>query len=40
MLLPSMTYKDMYDCLTADLEKINIKKEYLLPRAVKELKKR
>lgn len=39
MLLPSMTYKEMYDNLAADLEKIKIKKEYLLPRAVKELKK-
>lgn len=39
MLLSSMTYKEMYDCLAADLEKIKIKKEYLLPRVVKELKK-
>ena len=39
MLLPSMTYKEMYDNLAADLEKVKIKEEYLLPRAVKEFRK-
>ena len=39
MLLPSMTYKEMYDHLAADFEKVKIKKEYLLPKAVREFKK-
>ena len=29
MLLPSMTYKEMYDCLAADFDKVKLKKEYL-----------
>lgn len=33
MLLPSMTYKEMYDNLAADFEKVKIKKEWLLKRA-------
>lgn len=39
MLLPSMTYKEMYDHLAADFEKVKIKKEYLLSKAVREFKK-
>ena len=34
MLIPTMTYKEMYDNLDADLKKVNIKEEYLLPKAV------
>ena len=39
MLLPSMTYKEMYDCLAADFEKVKYRKEYLKPRVVREFKK-
>ena len=39
MLLPSMTYKEMYDCLAADFEKVKYRKEYLLPSVVREFKK-
>lgn len=39
MLLPSMTYKEMYDCLAADFDKVKLKKEYLLPRVIREFKK-
>ena len=39
MLLLSMTYKEMYDCLAADFDKVKLKKEYLLPRAIREFKK-
>lgn len=39
MLLLSMTYKEMYDHLAADFEKIKIKKECLFPKAIRELKK-
>lgn len=39
MILPSMTYKEMYDHLAADLTKIKIKEEYLFPKAVREFKK-
>jgi len=34
-----MTYKEMYDHLAADLEKVKIKEAYLLPKAVKEFRK-
>lgn len=34
-----MTYKEIYDNLAADSEKINIKKNYLLPKAIREFKK-
>ena len=34
MILPTMTYKEMYDHLAADKQKVEIKKEYLLPKAV------
>lgn len=34
-----MTYKEIYDNLAADTEKINIKKNYLLPKAIREFKK-
>ena len=40
MILPTMTYKEMYDHLAADKQKVEIKKEYLLPKAVKAFKKR
>lgn len=39
MLLPTMTYKEMYDHLVIDKQKVDIKKEYLLPKAIKALKK-
>ena len=39
MLLPSMTFKEMYDCLAADFDKVKFKKEQLLPRAIREFKK-
>lgn len=39
MLLPSMTYKEMYDHLAKDLTKVQIKKEYLRPKAIREFKK-
>lgn len=39
MLLPSMTYKEMYDNLAKDFEKVKIKQEYLLPKAIREFKK-
>lgn len=40
MILPTMTYKEMYDHLAADKQKVEIKKEYLLPKAVKAFKKK
>ena len=39
MLLSTMTYKEMYDHLSKDLNKIRIKKDCLLPKAIKEFKK-
>ena len=39
MLLPTMTYKEMYDHLANDLKKVQIKEEYLRPKAVREFKK-
>lgn len=39
MLLPTMTYKEMYDNLAVDLKKVKIKEECLLSKAVKEFKK-
>lgn len=39
MLLTSMTYKEMYDNLAKDFEKVKIKQEYLLPKAIREFKK-
>ena len=39
MLLPTMTYKEMYDHLAADHKKVKIKEEYLFPKAVKEFRK-
>lgn len=39
MLLPTMSYKEMYDHLATDLKKVKIKEEYLLPKAVKEFRK-
>lgn len=39
MLLPSMTYKEMYDHLASDLEKVRIKEGCLLSKAIREFKK-
>ncbi|WP_288237022.1 hypothetical protein [uncultured Alistipes sp.] len=39
MILPSMTCKEMYDHLAADMQKVEIKKEYLLPKAIKSFRK-
>lgn len=39
MILPSMTYKEMYDHLAADKQKVDIKKAALLPKAVKAFRK-
>ena len=39
MLISTMTYKEMYDHLSKDLNKIQIKKDCLLPKAIKEFKK-
>lgn len=39
MILPTMTYKEMSDHLAADKQKVDIKKEYLLPKAIKKFKK-
>ena len=38
MILPSMTYKEMYDHLAEDKQKVEIKKEYLRPKAVREFR--
>lgn len=40
MILPTMTYKEMYDHLAADKQKVDIKKDSLLPKAIKAFKKR
>ena len=39
MLLPSMTYKEMYDHLGEDLKKVKIREDYFLSKAIKEFKK-
>lgn len=39
MLLPTMTYKEMYDHLGKDLEKVKIRENYFLPKAIKDFKK-
>ena len=39
MLLTSMTYREMYDHLAADKYKVDIKQEYLRPKAVKAFRK-
>ena len=39
MILPSMTYKEMYDHLAADKQKVDIKKDYLLHKAIKNFRK-
>ena len=39
MLLPTMTYKEMYDNLSKDLKKVKIREDYFLPKAMKEFKK-
>ena len=33
MITPSMTYKEMYDHLAADLGKVEYRKTYYLPRS-------
>lgn len=39
MILPSMTYKEMYDHLAADKQKVDIKKDYLLHKAIRNFRK-
>lgn len=39
MITPSMTYKEMYDHLAKDLKKVEYRKEYYLPKAIKEFRK-
>ncbi len=38
MLLLTMTYKEMYDHLANDLKKVQIREEYLRPKAIREFK--
>ena len=40
MILPTMTYKEMYDHLAADKQKVDIRKEYFMPKAVRAFKKK
>lgn len=40
MILPTMTYKEMYDHLSADKQKVDIRKEYFMPKAVRAFKKK
>ena len=40
MLLPTMTYKEMYDNLSKDLKKVKIREDYFLPKAIKEFKRK
>lgn len=39
MLLPTMTYKEMYNNLSKDLQKVKIRENYFPPKAIKEFKK-
>lgn len=39
MIFLSMTYKEIWDNLVADKEKVEFKKEYLLPKVIKEFRK-
>ena len=39
MITSSMTYKEMYDHLAKDLKKVEYRKEYFLPKAIKEFRK-
>lgn len=39
MILPSMTWKEMYDALVADAEKVQIRIDKIYPKAVKSFKK-
>ena len=39
MILSTMKYKEIYDNLIKDKKKVDIKKEYLLPKAIKALRK-
>ena len=40
MLLPAMTYKDMYDNIGKDLKKVKIREDYFSPKVIKEFKRR
>lgn len=40
MILSSMTYKEMYDHFADDKQKVDIKRDYLLPKAIKSLGKK
>lgn len=40
MIVPSMTYKEMYDDLAKDKDKVEYRKEYYLQKAIKEFKKK
>ncbi len=39
MIVPSMLYKEIYDHLLNDIQKVKFRTEYLLPKAIKEFKK-
>lgn len=39
MIVPSMSYKEMYDNLAKDKNRVEYRKEYYLPKAIKEFKK-
>lgn len=40
MILPTMTYKELYNHLAADKQKVDIRKEYFMPKAVRAFKKK
>ena len=39
MITPSMTFKEVYDHLADDLKKVEYRKDYYLPKAIKEFRK-
>lgn len=39
MITSTMTYKEMYDHLAKDMKKVEYRKEYFLPKAIKEFRK-
>ena len=39
MIIPTMKYKEMYDHLAGDHEKVEYRKKYYLPKAIKEFRK-
>lgn len=39
MILPSMTFKEMYDALNADARKVQIRIDKILPKAIRQFKK-